>query len=89
MYPLRSNGASQTILYARVLAHELVRQPTVEEALSAYDAQRQPATAKVVEVNRMVGTEVCMEIVEERAPGGFSNPDAEFHRKPVCAKVLA
>ncbi len=75
MYPFGSNGASQAILDARVLARELVLQPTVEDALAAYDAQRRPATAKVVEANRKGGPEVCMEIVEERSSGRFSSVD--------------
>jgi 2-polyprenyl-6-methoxyphenol hydroxylase-like FAD-dependent oxidoreductase len=75
MYPIGSNGASQAILDARVLARELALQPTVEEALAAYDAQRRPATAKIVEANRKAGPEICMEIVEERAPDGFSSLD--------------
>jgi len=72
MYPVGSNGASQAILDARVLARELALQPSIEEAVSAYDAARRPATAAVVLANRQVGPERCMEIVEERAPGGFT-----------------
>jgi 2-polyprenyl-6-methoxyphenol hydroxylase-like FAD-dependent oxidoreductase len=75
MYPVGSNGASQAILDARVLARELALQSSVEDALAAYDAQRRPATAKIVESNRKAGPEVCMEIVEERAPQGFSSLD--------------
>src|SRR5665213_3762601 len=48
MYPVGSNGASQAILDARVLARELATQSTVEEAVTAYDAERRPATAAVV-----------------------------------------
>jgi 2-polyprenyl-6-methoxyphenol hydroxylase-like FAD-dependent oxidoreductase len=72
MYPVGSNGASQAIIDARVLARELALKPSIEEALGAYDAERRPATAAVVAANRKVGPEVCMEIVEERAPNGFT-----------------
>jgi 2-polyprenyl-6-methoxyphenol hydroxylase-like FAD-dependent oxidoreductase len=75
MYPVGSNGASQAIIDARVLARQLALQSTPEEALTAYDAERRPATAAVVAANRKVGPEICMEIVEERAPEGFSNVD--------------
>ena len=75
MYPVGSNGASQAIIDARVLARELALQPSIEAAVSAYDAQRRPATAAVVEANRKVGPEQCMEIVEARAPHGFTNLD--------------
>ena len=76
MYPVGSNGASQAILDARVLARELARQPSIEQALAHYDAERRPATAAVVQANRQVGPEKCMEIVEQRAPDGFTNLDA-------------
>ncbi len=72
MYPVGSNGASQAILDARVLARELALKPAIEEALIAYDAERRPATAAVVAANRKVGPEVCMELVEQRAPNGFT-----------------
>ncbi len=73
MYPVGSNGASQAILDARVLARELATQPSIAEALASYNAERLPATAAVVAANRRVGPEKCMEIVEERAPDGFTN----------------
>jgi len=72
MYPVGSNGASQAIIDARVMARELALKPSMEDALSAYDAERRPATAAVVAANRKVGPELCMEIVEERAPNGFT-----------------
>jgi 2-polyprenyl-6-methoxyphenol hydroxylase-like FAD-dependent oxidoreductase len=75
MYPVGSNGASQAIIDARVLARELALQPSVERAVEAYDAQRRPATSDVVLANRQVGPEQCMELVEQRAPDGFSNLD--------------
>ena len=75
MYPVGSNGASQGILDARVLARELALQPSIEAAVAAYDAARRPPTAAVVLANRKVGPEQCMEIVEQRAPDGF----AELH----------
>ena len=76
MYPVGSNGASQAILDARVLAHELATRPDVGTALDAYEALRRPATAAVVLANRQAGPERCMEIVAERAPDGFADLDA-------------
>jgi flavin-dependent dehydrogenase len=75
MYPVGSNGASQAIIDARVLARELALKPSIEAAIAGYDAQRRPATAAVVQANRSVGPEQCMEIVEQRAPNGFTNLD--------------
>ena len=76
MYPVGSNGASQAILDARVLAHELASGPDVDAALDGYESQRRPATAAVVLANRQAGPERCMEIVAERAPDGFTDLDA-------------
>jgi 2-polyprenyl-6-methoxyphenol hydroxylase-like FAD-dependent oxidoreductase len=71
MYPVGSNGASQGILDARVLARAMALSGSVSEALSSYEAERRPATARVVLLNREVGAEKCMEIVHQRAPNGF------------------
>lgn len=72
MYPMGGNGASQAILDARVLARELALQPTVVAAVAAYDTQRRPATAAVVRANRQSGPQRCQDLVEERAPNGFT-----------------
>ena len=85
MYPVGSNGASQAIIDARVLARELALQPTAEQAVAAYDAERRPATAAVVQANRGVGPEQCMEIVEQRAPDGFSDLDAIISPQELVA----
>jgi 2-polyprenyl-6-methoxyphenol hydroxylase-like FAD-dependent oxidoreductase len=52
MVPRGSNGAGQAILDARVLAAELSGRRDPLEALAAYEAQRLPATANVVRMNR-------------------------------------
>ncbi len=58
------------------LARELALQPSIEEAIAAYDAQRRPQTAGVVLANRQGGPERCIEIVEQRAPNGFVDLEA-------------
>jgi 2-polyprenyl-6-methoxyphenol hydroxylase-like FAD-dependent oxidoreductase len=74
MYPIGSNGASQAILDARVLAGCLRRHPDdITEALTRYEAARRPATAAIVQANRGLGPEVPMLLVEQRAPDGFSD----------------
>jgi 2-polyprenyl-6-methoxyphenol hydroxylase-like FAD-dependent oxidoreductase len=72
MYPIGSNGASQAILDARVLAHRLATSGDPVEALAAYDAERRPGTARIVLANRANGPERVMQAVEERAPQGFA-----------------
>lgn len=76
MYPIGSNGASQAILDARALAGATMRHGPTPEALSAYEAERRPKTSGIVLANRMNGPEQVMQIVEERAPGGFSELNA-------------
>ena len=73
MYPIGSNGASQAILDARKLAYELATRPTIESALAAYEAERLPATARLLELTRAEGPDAVMQRVEERAPDGFDD----------------
>ena len=40
-------------------------------AAAAYEAERLPATARIVLANRANGPEKVMQLVEERAPDGF------------------
>ena len=72
MYPIGSNGASQAILDARVLTREIRAHGTMPAALQAYEADRRPATSKIVLANRANGPDQVMQIVEERAPNGFT-----------------
>jgi len=64
-----------TDVMTRVLARELVLQPSVEAAIAAYDAQRRPQTARLALVNRQGGPERVMEIVHQRMPDGFVDLD--------------
>jgi 2-polyprenyl-6-methoxyphenol hydroxylase-like FAD-dependent oxidoreductase len=74
MYPIGSNGASQAILDARVLAGCILRHnDDLDVALAHYEAARRPATAAVVQANRGLGPELPMKLVHERAPQGFSD----------------
>lgn len=71
MYPIGSNGASQAILDARTIAREILAHGAKAAALQAYEAERRPATAELVLLNRRNGPEQVMQLVEERAPDGF------------------
>lgn len=74
MYPIGSNGASQAILDARVLAGCVRRhEDDIDEALRRYEEARRPATAAIVLANRGLGPELPMQLVEERAPDGFAD----------------
>jgi 5-methylphenazine-1-carboxylate 1-monooxygenase len=71
MYPIGSNGASQAILDARVITREILAHGPTHAALSAYEAERRPATTDLVMLNRRNGPEQVMQLVEERAPNGY------------------
>ncbi len=73
MYPIGSNGASQAILDARALAFQLATQPTADAALAAYEAERRPATSRLVLLNRTEGPERVMNMAQARAPDGFAD----------------
>jgi 5-methylphenazine-1-carboxylate 1-monooxygenase len=75
MYPVGSNGASQAILDARCLADLLVRSESPQAALAAYEAERLPATAQIVRMNRKGGPEGVIDAVEQLAPDGFGHID--------------
>ena len=72
MYPIGSNGASQAILDARVLTREILAHGPTNTALTAYEAERRPATTELVMLNRRNGPEQVMQLVEERAPDGYN-----------------
>lgn len=71
MYPIGSNGASQGILDARVLARALRDHGATPEALAAYEAERRPPTSALVLANRGNGPDQVMELVEQRTGGVF------------------
>ncbi|MGZ0712650.1 flavin-dependent oxidoreductase (plasmid) [Coraliomargarita sp. W4R53] len=73
MYPNGSNGGSQAIIDARTLAFHLATDATVADALAAYESERRPATAALLEMTRRTGPERVMQLAHERAPGGFAD----------------
>ncbi|MFO1081320.1 MAG: flavin-dependent oxidoreductase [Reyranellaceae bacterium] len=73
MYPIGSNGASQAILDGEAITQELVKGDDPEEALRRYERRRQPPTAAIVASNRRKGIDVMLDIVEQRAPQGFTD----------------
>ena len=76
-YPIGSNGSSQAILDARVLAHCLATLP-IDEALARYAALRLPPTRALQQANRSMGPEIVMQMAYERAPDGFVSIDDVF-----------
>jgi 2-polyprenyl-6-methoxyphenol hydroxylase-like FAD-dependent oxidoreductase len=73
MYPVGSNGASQAILDARVLADALADSRDVTEALRRYEDARLGPTTEIVRSNRSGGPEGVIDAIEALAPDGFDD----------------
>jgi 5-methylphenazine-1-carboxylate 1-monooxygenase len=72
MYPIGSNGGSQAIIDARVLAASLAAGGEVPAALAGYERARLGPTSAIVLANRdMPGDRVLSEVAR-RAPEGFA-----------------
>jgi 2-polyprenyl-6-methoxyphenol hydroxylase-like FAD-dependent oxidoreductase len=67
MYPIGSNGATQGIIDARVLALHLATAPDPATALARYEEARREATAKIVLGNRAQGPDRVLELARQRA----------------------
>jgi 5-methylphenazine-1-carboxylate 1-monooxygenase len=87
MYPIASNGASQAILDARAIAQSLREISDPVQALRDYEAKRLPPTAEIVRLNRQQGPDVILDMVHERAPGGFKRIDDVMPRAELEAIV--
>jgi 2-polyprenyl-6-methoxyphenol hydroxylase-like FAD-dependent oxidoreductase len=87
MYPMGSNGASQTILDAREIAQCLAATSDVAEAFRRYEDARRPTTARVVQMNRAGGPEGVIDVVERLAPEGFSRIDDVIGRDELEAML--
>ncbi|MFI6602042.1 flavin-dependent oxidoreductase [Nonomuraea sp. NPDC050536] len=73
MYPIGSNGGSQAVLDARVLAKWLATEPDPAGALAGYEVERRPPTTQLILGHRALPIEEIVQLVTERAPGGFAD----------------
>jgi 5-methylphenazine-1-carboxylate 1-monooxygenase len=71
MLPVGSNGGSQAVVDARVLAHALATTGGVVTGLAEYQRARREVTNALVLATRSNPADTIMRTVEERAPGGF------------------
>ncbi|MFB4274484.1 MULTISPECIES: flavin-dependent oxidoreductase [unclassified Nonomuraea] len=90
MYPTGSNGGTQAVIDARVLAYALAN----DLGLEFYEDQRRPVTNNVVLANRKDGPEIILRLAHERAPQGFTDiehvmPLAEREEIALRYKKLA
>ncbi|GAA3231629.1 flavin-dependent oxidoreductase [Actinocorallia longicatena] len=72
MYPVGSNGGSQAIIDARVLAHELATTGDPGKALLSYESLRREATSSIVLACREMPADRLLQTVATRAPDGFT-----------------
>lgn len=73
MYPIGSNGATQSIVDARALAHAMATHSDRSHALAAYEAERRPTMTELQLANRQQGPEVVITLAHQRAPEGFTD----------------
>ncbi|MEM7273250.1 MAG: flavin-dependent oxidoreductase [Actinomycetota bacterium] len=71
MYPVGSNGASQSIVDGRRLGRAFLDHGVTEAALQAYEAEVRPATSRMVLQNRGKGPDWVMDLVEQRSGGVY------------------
>lgn len=76
MYPMGSNGATQSVIDGRVLAAALAGHDDLTAALAAYESERRPRTTALQKAGRRMGPEVVIDIADERAPDGFDSIDS-------------
>ena len=73
MWPVGSNGATQSILDTRVLARCLAVEANITSALESYDMERRKTTAAIARANQVASESRFLEIINEKAPEGFDD----------------
>lgn len=76
MYPIGSNGATQGIIDARVLAFHIATAPDPLTGLQRYEEARLAPTSRIVLGNRGQGPDRILEIARERASDPMVDIDA-------------
>jgi len=89
MYPFGSNGASQAILDARVLAYELANASTIDEGLRAYETHRRPVTSEVQLANRRQAGDVMARVSAMARRGAHGDAASELQDVERRYKQLA
>jgi 2-polyprenyl-6-methoxyphenol hydroxylase-like FAD-dependent oxidoreductase len=89
MYPFGSNGASQAIIDARVLAHMLASHPDLDAALAAYQAERLPVASAVQLANRRQANDVMARVGALVRDNAHASAQAELKEVEARYKRLA
>ena len=87
MYPIGSNGATQSILDAAALAIALSATRDAEAALRDYEQARIGMVANIVRMNRQEGLDRILDLVEARAPDGFDDLETVLPRTELEAII--
>ena len=83
MQPIGSQAGSQAIIDARALTAAVLTTSNPVDALARYDSERRPVMNEITLRNRRFGPEAAMQLVEERAPGGFARVDDVISRQKL------
>jgi len=89
MVPIGSNGATQAILDAKALAEALSNHADLDAALAAYEDERRPLCARIVEMNRQEGLDAILDRFEALAPDGFARLSDVIDPAEVAAEINA
>lgn len=89
MYPIGSNGATQAVMDAKALAEALSSHADLDTALAAYEDERRPMCARIVEMNRREGLDAILDRVEALAPEGFARLADVIDPAQVAAEINA
>ncbi len=89
MVPIGSNGATQAIMDAQALAEALTNHGDLDAALAAYEDERRPMCARIVEMNRREGLDVILDRVEALAPDGFARLEDVIDPAEVAREINA
>ncbi|MEV7617222.1 FAD-dependent monooxygenase [Streptomyces sp. NPDC089799] len=84
MYPAGSNGATQSVIDARVLAWHLARNSDPGAALRAYEEERRPQMTELQRSNRSMGPERVITLAHQRAPRGFADVREVFGEEELA-----
>jgi 2-polyprenyl-6-methoxyphenol hydroxylase-like FAD-dependent oxidoreductase len=87
MVPIGSNGATQAVMDAQALAAALANHADLDTALAAYEDERRPLCARIVEMNRREGLDAILDRVEALAPEGFANLADVIDPAEVAAEI--
>lgn len=89
MYPFGSNGASQAILDARVLAYELANASSIDDGLRAYETHRRTVTSEVQLANRRQAGDVMARVSALARSGAHGDAATELQDVERRYKQLA